>query len=188
MTLVPIAPPRFDVQLDIAYATPDNVTGAAIYGRAGCYLRVSAAERLEQAIAIARPLGLRFKVFDGFRPAEAQWRLWEAFPDPAFVADPRSGSAHSRGVAVDLTLIDARGVALEMGTAFDDFSARAHHGAADVSPVAQQNRALLLGIMTAAHWDWYPKEWWHYQLFDAAGYPLLSDSVLATRLMDRAVG
>ncbi len=188
MTLVPIAPPRFDVQLDIAYATPDNVTGAAIYGRADCYLHASAAERLEQAIAIARPLGLRFKVFDGFRPAEAQWRLWQAFPDPAFVADPRSGSAHSRGVAVDLTLIDARGVALEMGTAFDDFSARAHHGAADVSPVAQQNRALLLGIMTAARWDWYPKEWWHYQLFDAAGYPLLSDSVLATRLMDRAVG
>ena len=57
---------------------------------------------LDRAVALARGLGLRFRIFDAFRPTEAQWVLWRAFPDPTFLADPRRGSPHSRGVAVDL--------------------------------------------------------------------------------------
>ena len=115
---------------------------------------------------------------------EAQWRLWEAFPDPEFVADPRQGSCHSRGVAVDMTLLDASsGAALDMGTPFDDFTARSHHGRRDLPVEVQRNRALLLGIMTAAGWDWMHSEWWHYQLFEPERYPLLSDSAAPRRLM-----
>lgn len=183
MTLVPIRAPEYDVELALAYATPDNVTGKPIYAHARCYLHEDAAAALARAIRLAAGIGLRFKLFDAFRPAEAQWVLWNKFPDPEFIADPRRGSPHSRGVAVDLTLIDGGGAELEMGTGFDDFSARAHHADTEVSATAQRNRAVLLGLMTAAGWDFYRNEWWHYQLFNSRRYPLYSDSALAEGLM-----
>jgi len=123
---------------------------------------------------------LRFKIFDAFRPSEAQWALWNFRPDPDFLADPRRGSPHSRGVAVDLTLIDgATGAELDMGTGFDAFTTQSYHGDTTVSREAQRNRHILLGVMSAAGWDFYRREWWHYQLFDSRRYPVLSDSVLA---------
>ena len=89
-----------------------------------------------------------------------------------------------RGVAVDLTLIDRHGAPLDMGTGFDDFSDRAHHDHPAVSANVQRNRFILLGLMSAAGWDFYMKEWWHYQLFNARSYPLYSDRALARRMMD----
>ena len=182
--LVEIAPQEFDVDLDIVYATDRNFTGTPVYARPGCYLHTDAAARLRDAVALAKSAGLRFKIFDAFRPAEAQWVLWNHTPDPEFLADPRRGSPHSMGAAVDLTLIDASGRELDMGTGFDDFTARAHHGSLDVSAEAQRNRALLLGLMTAVGWDFYKNEWWHYQLFKArARYRVLEDSALPTPMM-----
>lgn len=183
MLLVEIAPPRFDVELDIAYATPDNVAGRPIYARAACYLNPEAADLLQKAIALAKPLGLRFRIFDGFRPTEAAWAFWNLNPGSPYFADPRKGSPHSRGAAVDLTLIDRDGRPLDMGTPFDTLSELSHHGSLEISVEAQRNRALLLGLMTAAGWDCYLKEWWHYQLFRPARFPLLSDSAAGTRMM-----
>ena len=184
LALVAIAPPRFDVELALAYATPENVTGKPIYRHARCYLHRDAAAALGRAIGLAAELDLRIRIFDAFRPTEAQWALWRKFPDPEFVADPRRGSPHSRGAAVDLTLVDRKGRALEMGTGFDDFRPLAHHGSTGISAEAQKNRAILLGLMTAAGWDFYRNEWWHYQLFDARRlYPLISDKSLRLGLM-----
>jgi len=184
MTLVALTPPAFDVDIALAYATDDNVTGARIYARAEAQLHPEAAAALRRAIDLAAPLGLRLRIFDAFRPVEAQWRLWAAFPDPEFVADPRIGSCHSRGVAVDMTLIDAAsGTALDMGTPFDDFTALSHHGRRDLTPEVQRNRALLLGIMTAAGWNWNRFEWWHYQLFEPERFPLLADAAAPQGLM-----
>ena len=183
MTLVEIDPARGGHIIDLAYARADNVTGKPIYARARCYLHPDAEALLTRAAELARPLGLRFKIFDAYRPPEAQWVLWNAFPNPEFVADPRRGSPHSRGVAIDLTLVDRQGRALEMGTPFDDFTAASHHGSLAASVEAQRNRLLLLGLMTAAGWDFYRNEWWHYQLFNSRSYPLISDSALAAGLM-----
>ena len=183
MPLVEILPGRSGLLIDLAYARADNVTGKPIYARARCYLHPAAAALLDRAAELARPHGLRLKIFDAYRPTEAQWVLWEAFPNPEFVADPRRGSPQSRGAAVDLTLIDGSGRELEMGTPFDDFTAASHHGSLAVSVEAQRNRALLLGLMTAAGWDFYRNEWWHYQLFNARNYPLISDSALPEGLM-----
>ena len=176
--LVEIAPASHGVLIEIVYATAANITGRPVYARPACYLNAAAAALLEKAVALARPLGLGLKIFDAFRPSEAQWRLWQARPDPDFLADPRRGSPHSRGSAVDLTLVDDNGAELDMGTGFDAFTPLSHHASIVVSAAAQRNRALLLGLMTAAGWDFYRREWWHYQLFDARDYPLLSDSVL----------
>ena len=183
MILIEIAPPRYPVLVEIAYATAANFTGAPIYRRAGCYLHPEAAERLERAIELAGALDLRLKIFDAFRPSEAQWAMWRHTPDPDFLADPRRGSPHSRGAAVDLTLVERDGRALDMGTGFDAFTPLSYHGNVAVPEAAQRNRLLLLGIMSAAGWDFYKNEWWHYQLFDARRYPLLSDSVLPEPMM-----
>ncbi len=185
MLLVPVTPESHGVELALAYAGSTNFTGAPIYGRTACFLHPDAAAALARAAGAAATLGLRLRVFDAYRPTEAQWALWRHTPDPNFLADPQRGSPHSRGVAVDLTLIDDER-ALDMGAGFDDFTPRAHHGAPGLGAVARRNRLMLLGLMTEAGWDFYRNEWWHYQLFDARRYPLLSDSAAATRLMPRA--
>ena len=184
--LTRITPASHGVAVELLYATADNFTGVAVYAAdAGCFLNPEAEARLRQAVDLARPLGLTLKIFDAFRPAEAQWVLWNHTPDPGFLADPRRGSPHSMGAAVDLTLVDAAsGAELDMGTAFDEFTPRSHHGNQDIPAAAQRNRHLLMGIMTTAGWDFYRNEWWHYQLFNArANHPVLSDSVLGSDRM-----
>ena len=103
------------VVLDLVYATANNIAGVPIYQRPICLLHRDAAHALHTASALARQAGLRLKVFDAFRPHEAQVMLWNSAPDKAYVADPALGSNHTRGVAVDLTLLDAQGAELDMG-------------------------------------------------------------------------
>ena len=183
--LIEIAPLRFDVDLDLRYATADNLTGAPIYARPLCLLHADAVPFLERAVALARGLGLRLRLFDGFRPVEAQRRLWQALPDPLYIADPRHGSNHSRGTALDLTLADGAGRPLEMGTLFDAMTPLSHHGRTDLPAEVQRHRALLAGVMAGAGWHAYPYEWWHYQIPGAETYPLLSDSPsVGKRMMD----
>ncbi len=86
---------------------------------------------------------------------------------------PEKGSAHTRGVAIDLTLVDESGQELDMGTPFDDLTSQSHHGAANLSSKVAANRYLLLGIMMSAGWDFFRNEWWHYQVFKTHEYPLI---------------
>lgn len=183
MPLVEITPESHGVLLDLAYATPDNFTGAPVYARAACYLNQTAEPLLCRAVELAAIQGLKLKIFDAFRPSEAQWALWNHTPDPEFLADPRRGSPHSRGVAIDLTLVDGDGAELEMGTTFDAFTPLSHHGNTEVSAEAQRNRHLLLGIMTSADWDFYRCEWWHYQMFNSRRFPTFADSALSEPMM-----
>ena len=184
MDLIEISSPAFDVEISLAYATADNFTGVPVYNNPVCYLHGEAAEALGRAIDAARELGYRVRIFDAFRPTEAQWTLWNHTPDPDFLADPRRGSPHSRGIAIDLTLLRrADGTALDMGTSFDDFSERAFHNCETLAADIRRNRYLLLGLMASAGWDHYLNEWWHYQLYNPRSYPLLWDSAARTGLM-----
>ena len=187
MSLIEITPESYGVELSLEYAMANNFTGKPVYTRAGCYLHPEAEGLLCTAIELAAELSFKIKIFDAFRPSEAQWVLWNHTPDPDFLADPRRGSPHSRGAAVDLTLVyqtgPQAGLDLEMGTPFDAFTPRSHHGNMEVSIEAQRNRTLLMGLMTTAGWDFYRNEWWHYQLFDARRLPALNDSVLDQGMM-----
>ena len=155
MTYVEIEPGTYDVKIALAYGTNDNFTDASVYTASHCFLHAEAASKLAAAAEIVGRQGYRFLIFDALRPSEAQWALWNHTPDPDFLADPR------RGVAIDLTLLDVDGAALDMGTAFDAFTPRSFHGASDIPMAAQRNR-LPLGIMSTAGWNFYSKEWWHY--------------------------
>ena len=183
MDIVEITSTDNDVEIDLVYATELNFTGKPIYRTASCLLHRDGLEALNRAAELARVLGLRFRIFDALRPGEAQWKLWAHSPNPEFLADPRRGSPHSRGIAVDLTLVDRDDQMLDMGTEFDAFSPLSNHGNLHVGAETQRNRALLLGIMTSAGWDFFRNEWWHYQLFHSRSYKLLSDRDLPSPIM-----
>jgi D-alanyl-D-alanine dipeptidase len=173
--------------IDLRYATDDNFTGTPIYrADARCFLHEAAADALYEAERIAHIQGYGFRIFDAYRPTEAQWVLWNHTPDPDFLANPERGSPHSRGVAIDLTLTDFKGRDLDMGTPFDAFTPKSHHGYSDITPEAQKNRLILMGIMTTAGWDFYRNEWWHYQLFNSRSYDLYCDLDQNTHMMPQA--
>ena len=183
MALVEILPETHKVEILLLYGTNDNFTGKSVYDRPRCYLHTDAEKLLSNAVELAAQLSLKIRIYDAFRPSEAQWVLWRHSPDPNFLADPNIGSPHSRGVAIDVTLLDTSGQELDMGTGFDEFSDLSHHGNPGISTVARRNRMLLLGIMTAAGWDFFKNEWWHYQLFNSKTYQLLSNRTLKVPMM-----
>lgn len=177
-SLVPVAPATHDVVLDLLYATANNMTGRPIYAQPLCLLHSEAEVCLRQAVRLAQQAGVQIKIFDAFRPHEAQVLLWEAATDKAFVADPRIGSNHTRGVAIDLTLVDLQGQELDMGSGFDEMSELSHHFNPQVRPAAQTNRQLLLDIMQQAGFEPIAHEWWHYALPQAHAYGLVDSAAL----------
>lgn len=168
---------------DLRYATANNVTGRPIYTVAEAFLHEKAYDCLKRASELAAELGLTIKIFDAYRPPEGQQALWDSCPNADYVTPPEKGSPHTRGVAVDLTLLDDEGNELDMGAEFDEFEDFAHHCDVTVSEVAQRNRFLLLGIMTAAGFDFFKNEWWHYQLFESKSYPLIMNDEAPVRLV-----
>ena len=172
--LVEVREATHGVVIDMMYARPDNFTGHVLYPHARCFLHPLAEAALRRAVIGARAFGLQLKVFDAFRPHEAQEALWAVLPVPGYVADPAKGSNHTRGVAVDVTLLDADGRELDMGTAVDTMAPASHHFHTDLPATAHLNRSRLLTVMLEAGFVHHPMEWWHYQLPEAHGYALVS--------------
>lgn len=98
-----------------------------------------------------------------------------SLPDPQYVVDVTVSSNHSRGTAIDLTLRDEHGNILDMGAGFDEMHERSHAYHPSVPPAAQRNRLLLNAIMTGGGFVGISSEWWHFELPQAASYPLLAD-------------
>ncbi len=148
--------------MEMPYATEDNFLKEKIYPCAKCFLREDAANALLEEQKMAQDLGYRIVIFDCYRPLLLQQKMFNIIPDTKYVADPKRGSNHNKGVAVDISLADLSGEPLEMGTAFDDFSERAHYNSQQVSAVAQKNRKLLRDIMLSNNFTPYNNEWWHF--------------------------
>jgi len=163
-----------DLVVDLRYATPDNFLHRTLYPPgARCLLLPETLDRLEKAAAALRKEGFRLRLYDCYRPRSVQWQMWQIFPRPGYVADPRQGSNHNRGAAVDLTLATPDGEAVEMPTGFDSFERAAHHGYAGGSASSRANRERLLAAMRAAGFRENRMEWWHYDLPDARRFPAL---------------
>jgi len=160
-----------DIAVDLKYATGDNFTGSLIYEFREPYLRYGTVKKLLAVQEALRPMGLGLMLWDAFRPVSAQFALWEACPDPVYVANPETGfSSHSRGNTVDLTLVDSFGDVLTMPTGFDDFSSLADRDYSDCPEDAAHNALLLQSLMEEAGFQGYFGEWWHFS--DVEPYPV----------------
>ncbi|MCY1165956.1 D-alanyl-D-alanine dipeptidase [compost metagenome] len=180
--LVLITEKTHDVVIDMMYARPDNFTGHVIYRHAECFLHPQAEAGLRKAVAAAKGFGFRLKIFDAYRSQQAHEALWTVMPDARYVADPAKGSNHTRGVAIDLTLLDGAGQELDMGTPVDTMTPASHHFYAALPAAMLVNRMYLLTIMLEAGFVHHPNEWWHYQQPDAHDFPLISSQTFETCL------
>lgn len=165
------------IVLDIRYSTENNFTKTKLYPVAKAKLRREAAESLAAVNRELKSLGLRLKVYDAYRPLSIQWKLWEVVPNEDYVANPKKGSRHNRGAAVDLTIIDSLGNELAMPTPYDDFTEKAWHTYDSLSDSVKRNRALLKDVMERHGFLPLKSEWWHYDFrgweqFDVLDEPL----------------
>lgn len=156
---------------ELYYATDRNFTGQVIYDFSDAYLRYGTVKKLMAVSEDLEELGLRLKIWDGFRPVAAQFTLWKICPDPTYVANPNVGfSSHSRGNTVDLTLTDEAGNEITMPTGFDDFSAKADRDYSDCTPEEAANAQILELLMEKHGFKGYQGEWWHFS--DRDQYPV----------------
>ncbi|WP_168790832.1 D-alanyl-D-alanine dipeptidase [Paraburkholderia aromaticivorans] len=174
--LIEITPATHGVDIDLVYATSRNLTGKPIYKAAHCLLLEPAEAALRCAVELARQIGATLRIFDAYRPPQAQQVLWNFLPDPTYVADLTRGSNHSRGTALDLTLLDGHGEELDMGAGFDAMTIESEHFHPGLPVEVQRNRMLLLGVMHGAGFTHIKSEWWHYELPGSRALPLIDNS------------
>lgn len=157
-----------DAVIDLRYATANNFVGKPLYpADARCLVHESIAPGLATAAAALRAGGYRLVFWDCYRPHDVQVAMFAAVPNPAWVARPgQYARSHESGRSVDVTLAQQcpTGLCLvEMGTDFDDFTARSHAYATDgVTGRAQVNRGTLRDAMAAGGLAVYSGEWWHF--------------------------
>ena len=163
------------IRVELRYATADNFVGRDLYSPLDCaWLHADAAAALRNSaewLSAARP-DLSLLVLDALRPQRVQEQLWASLQGTnllEYLADPARGSIHSFGMAVDVTLLDAAGHELSMGTAFDDMTELSHpvleetllaRGALAAEAIG--NRMLLRAAMQHGGWNGINSEWWHF--------------------------
>ena len=170
-----------NILVDLRYATSDNFLKESVYGNlTKCYLRPFAAEMLSRAqdILSARKPGYRLLVYDGARPLSVQRKMWNIARESGnedYVANPEKGSLHNLGVAVDLTIADAKGMPLDMGSPYDHFGMISQPryekeliSSGELSYEQFENRWLLRSIMREAGFSIILTEWWHFNAEDKA--------------------
>lgn len=149
-----------DAVIDLRYATADNFVGFALYPPdARCLVHQSLADGLATAADVLRKAGEVLVFWDCYRPHDVQVRMFEAVPNPNWVARPGTlARSHESGRSVDVTI-----AGVDMGTGFDDFSPRSLAFATEGVTAAQQaNRARLRDAMGAGGLTVYSGEWWHF--------------------------
>lgn len=158
-----------DLKVDLKYATTDNYTGKVVYSFDEPYLRYGTVKKLFTAQSLLKAQGYELVVWDAFRPPEAQYVLFDAHPDGAYVANPYGGghSSHSSGGTVDVALMKD-GALVELPSGFDEFSPLGDKDYSDVTAEAAANANLLDKVMTQSGFTGYFGEWWHYT--DTTGY------------------
>ncbi|OYY70151.1 MAG: hypothetical protein B7Y00_08545 [Sphingomonadales bacterium 17-56-6] len=165
------------IRLDMRYATTNNFTGRVLYDEARAFLATPAALAVVRASKAAQADGFGLTIYDAYRPWRITKKLWDATPvgpKKEYVANPKRGSKHNRGCAVDLTLHDLQtGQLVEMPTGFDDFSDKAHRDYRGATAVASAHRARLAGYLEAEGFVGLSNEWWHFDFTGWAQFPVM---------------
>ena len=167
--------------VDLRYATSSNFLRQVLYDTLqAAYLQKEVAERLSRCqhyLDSIKP-GYRLKVFDAVRPIQVQQLMWDALDSipvaqrGKFVSNPRLGSVHNFGSAVDLTICDSQGKELDMGAGYDDFRPIAFPSkesfflrSGELTQAQVDNRKLLREVMRSQKFVNIPSEWWHFNAF-----------------------
>jgi len=165
------------LRLDIRYATSNNFLGRPVYKEARAFLQRPAAEALLRAHQKLKSQGYGLLIFDGYRPWSVTKIFWDATPadKKEFVADPKQGSRHNRGCAVDLTMFDLNtGKQVEMPGGYDEMTERSHINYSGGSEDSRRVRDILRAAMESEGFVVYEPEWWHYDYRDWQKYPILN--------------
>lgn len=153
-----------DIYVELMYATDNNFTGVRIYDFTDAYLRYGTVKKLANVQKELKEHGYSLKIWDAYRPFEAQQKLWEVYPDPNYVANPANGmKKHNLGGTVDITMVAADGSVISMPTEFDDFSLKADRDYSDIEDEeAVKNVMILQNAMENNGFTGYQGEWWDY--------------------------
>ena len=164
--------------LSLQYDTDHNFLKKNVYADFNlhqCYVHPDLEAKLKALAPKLAEKKLKLVLWDCYRPLAVQEAMWKLVPDSRYVANPKSGSNHNRGIAVDVSLANEDGTPVEMPTGFDDFSTFAapksycmpEHGS------LCSNRDLLIELMATVGLKPLATEWWHYQLPNAKKYPII---------------
>jgi len=176
------------IKLDIRYASTRNFLGSPLYLQSRAFMQRPAAEAVARASKYLHTLGYGLLIHDSYRPWYVTDMFWEGTPDDKkiFVADPRQGSRHNRGCAVDLTLYDLKtGEPIQMTGGYDEMSERSYPFYPGGSSYERRHRDLLRHAMEAQGFTVYEFEWWHFDFKDWKKYPILN---LTFEEIDRRAG
>ena len=163
--------------VDLKYSTCDNFLGLDVYGDLNrCYLQPDVAQKLK---ACQRELKSRFPfynliIFDAVRPRSIQIKMWDTIAVPyaersKYVSNPKNGSLHNFGAAVDVSIVDQNGIELDMGTKYDYFGELAYPREEErmikegkLMHIQLLNRELLRNVMESGGFSGITTEWWHF--------------------------
>lgn len=153
-----------DIYVELMYATDNNFTVVRIYDFTDAYLRYGTVKKLANVQKELKEQGYSLKIWDAYRPFEAQQKLWEVYPDPNYVANPANGmKKHNLGGTVDITMVAADGSVISMPTEFDDFSLKADRNYSDIDNEEAVNNVMILqNAMENNGFTGYQGEWWDY--------------------------
>lgn len=166
-----------EIRVDLKYAGKRNMTGRRLYDYSDAYLRYGTVRKLIRAQKKLEKYGMGLEIWDAYRTHQAQKTLWAVCPNTAYVTDPAKGySSHTRGSAVDVTLVDADGTEMVMPTGFDNLTKLADRNYSDIDDeYARENAKLLENTMKSCGFTAYEEEWWHFT--DRDSYSVLKDFV-----------
>jgi D-alanyl-D-alanine dipeptidase len=152
-----------NIKLDIRYASKNNFTKVAVYKQARAFARLPVVEALRNVQEELNEIGIGLKIYDAYRPYNVTVKFYEIASDKSFVANPKDGSRHNRGCAIDLTLIDLKtGKELMMPTPYDSFAPEAAANYNNLSAEIIKNRSLLINTMEKNGFKVLSNEWWHF--------------------------
>lgn len=166
------------ILVDVKYASEDNFLGINLYGNLSrIYLQPDVAARLVKAQKKLKSIDSTktLLVYDGVRPRSVQWKMWNSLDTlpprkrGMFVSNPRNGSLHNFGAAIDLTIADENGNPLDMGAPYDHIGKIAYPSMEKIyldsgllTTEHIQNRQLLRNSMRAGGFWVIQSEWWHF--------------------------
>jgi D-alanyl-D-alanine dipeptidase len=161
--------------MELRYASPYNFLGLTVYPKLDPQLRCPVALALQLVQRDLAEQGLGLKIWDAYRPLAVQQRMWDVIQDPRYVSNPAvNAGRHTRGTAVDVTLVDRSGRELLMPTDFDDFSAAAAVNAAGIPLERAENARRLREAMERRGFRAFSTEWWHFDWYRWQSLPVVS--------------